>query len=277
MHIKPLRNIYRRSVILKRFVPVRRPVKLRLKHFKMYVRLDDWSVGLRIAIKRNYEGHVTTLMRPLLQPGMVVVDVGASIGFYTLLAASHVGEDGRVLAFEPSFGSCELLRMSIAANGFGNVTVHRVAVADFDGVVGYATGGSNGVINRDDPGSFPLQVPAVKLDTFLQSEPRIDLIKMDIEGAEGLALAGMKQLLARDHPLVFTEFSPRALQARSGISPEAFLDSLRDIGYDLHVIRRTSGQNEAPQSNDEIMADYISYDSHHLDLVAHPNGRRPQS
>jgi FkbM family methyltransferase len=201
---------------------------------------------------------------------MVVVDIGANIGFYSLLAASRIGEKGRVLAFEPGSDNCTLLKMSLAANNFHNVTLHNVAVADLDGVVGFVLGGSNGSINRDNPNALPFQVPAVKLDTLLRDEPRIDLVKMDIEGAEGLALAGMQQLLTRHRPIIFTEFSPNALQVRSGLTPEEFLNRLRDIGYDLHVLHRIGGQNVTPQSNEEIMVDFTNYQSDHLDLVAYP-------
>jgi FkbM family methyltransferase len=276
MYTRLLGKIYRRSFILKRFVPIRRPVKLRLRHFSMFVRLDDWAVGLPIAIKRTYESHVTNVMETILKPGMVFVDIGASIGYYSLLAAALTLEGGKVISFEPSARSCQLLEMSLETNGFHNVKVHRLAVSDADCIVGYATGGGgNGIINRYDVDSLPYEVHAVKLDEFLQDEPQIDVVKMDIEGAEGLALAGMRNLLARHGPVVCTEFSPKSLQARSGVKPRDFLDKLREIGYDLHVIHRSGGLNVSSQSNDEIMADYTNYSSHHLDLAAFPNIHHP--
>jgi len=271
MHSKFLRTLYRRSSRLKRWVIIRRPVLLRLKEFKIYVRLDDWSVGLRIALQRGYETHVTNVMRPLLKPGMVVVDIGANVGYYALLAASRIGKSGSVHAFEPNEADCALLTMSLAANGFQNVILHKVAVADFDGVVGYDTGGSNGAISRDDPNSRQFQVQAVKLDSLLPDEKRIDLLKMDIEGAEGLALAGMTQLIARHRPIIFTEFFPLALQRRSHLTAEEYLNCLRDFGYNLHVIHRVGGQNATPQNNEEIMLDFANYQSDHIDLVAYPN------
>ncbi len=236
----------------------------------MYVRLDDWDVGARIAVKRTYEQHVTACMRPLLQPGQVFVDVGANIGYFTLLAAANVGPTGHVHAFEPGRKNCDLLQLSLAANGFDHVTLHPMAVADIDGTVGFSIGDSNGGIDRHNPTNRPFQVPAVRLDAFLQDQPRIDLVKMDVEGAEGLALAGMAQLLRRHQPVIFTEFSPLALQTVSGVSPEAYLDHLRDLGYVLHVIHRYRGQNPSPQTNAEILHDFAEYGSDHLDLVAYP-------
>jgi FkbM family methyltransferase len=270
MHMKLLRYAYRNTAFLRRFIVIRRPVRISLPDFKMYVRLSDWDVGFRIAVKRGYEGHVTNVMRPLLQPGMVVVDVGANIGFYTLMAAARVGPSGRVIAFEPSVENCELLKMSLTANNFQHVAVHQVAVADEDGMVGFHMGSSNGSILRADRGPLPFQVPSVRLDNLLHNEPRIDLIKMDIEGAEGLALAGMKQLISRHRPIIFTEFSPEALMHHSEVTAEEYLKQLDDLGYDLHVIHYDRGQNPTPQTLEEIMADFASHHSDHLDLVAYP-------
>jgi FkbM family methyltransferase len=264
------RYAYKRTSRFRRYLRSQRPILLRLKEFKLYVRPDDWTVGMRIALKRSYEAHVSGVMRPLLKPGMVVVDVGANIGYYTLLAASRIGEAGKVLAFEPSADNCRLLQMSLEANSFGNVILHPVAVADFAGVVGFATGGSNGSINRDDPTAMPFQVQAVRLDDLLGDEPRIDLVKMDIEGAEGLALAGMEQLLTRHKSIIFTEFSPAALEVRSHLTPESFLDRIRALGYDLHVLHRQGGQHPTPQTNTEILHDFNQYQSDHIDLVAYP-------
>src|SRR3990172_3951145 len=98
--------VFLHRALLKRLIPVRRPMLVKLKEFRIYVRLDDWAVGARIAVKRSYETHVTAAMRPLLQPGMVVVDVGANIGYYTLLAAARVGPGGKVIAFEPGSENC---------------------------------------------------------------------------------------------------------------------------------------------------------------------------
>jgi len=90
-----VRFIYSRRSLLKRFIPVHRPVLLNLRDFKIYVRLDDWAVGARIAVKRRYESHVTAVIRDLLRPGMVFVDIGANIGYYTLLVQTS-GDPYRV-------------------------------------------------------------------------------------------------------------------------------------------------------------------------------------
>lgn len=250
---------------------VPQPVLLNLGEFKMYVRLDDWAVGARIAVRRAYEEHVTRVIRTFLRPGVVVLDIGANVGYYTLLSAARISDTGKVIAFEPSSDNCALLRMSVRRNNFNNVVVHTKAVASKNGYVGFGgRDGSNGGVSLSINTSHPTQVEAVALDTFLQDESKIDLIKMDIEGAEGLALNGMKQLLQRHHPVILSEFSPDALRALSGISPEDYLNGLRALGYELRVISNGGVTNLPSQTNDEIMTIYAERGSDHLDLIAQP-------
>jgi FkbM family methyltransferase len=272
MQTKVVRFVYSHRSLPKQLISilVRNPILIKLNGFSMYVRLDDWAVGARIAIKRSYEKHVTEAMRPFLKPGSVVVDIGANIGYYTLLAASQMGDKGKVISFEPNPANCKLLQMSLERNRFNNVVIYTYAVADIDGIVGLGMDDSNGSINRDDPASQPYQVRAVTLDDFLKDEPTINLIKMDVEGAEGLVLKGMRELLKLHQPIIFTEFSPYALPAISRISPEAYLNEWRNLGYKLFVIHKNSGRNHFPQSNDEIMRCFIESKSDHLDLITLP-------
>ena len=255
---------------LKRLLPVRRAVLLRLPDFSMYVRLDDWLVGARIALRRRYEPHVVAAMRPLLGPGTVMVDIGANVGYHTLMAASLVGRAGKVIAFEPASDNCVLLTRSLVANGFDNVVVHTLAVADVAGLVGFVMDESNGCINPGDPFASAMQVRAVVLDAFLADERRIDVIKMDIEGSEGRALRGMHGLLHRCRPVLFTEFFPSALPWRSAMGAEEYLDELRALGYSLAVIDRESGPAPTAQENREILAQVAADGRGYVDLVARP-------
>lgn len=254
--------------IISRLFP--RPILLNLNGVKMFIRLDDWAVGARIAINRVYEKHVTEEIRRFFRPGAVLVDVGANIGYYTLLAAPHLGAAGKIIAFEPSLDSCALLKMSLEKNGFKNVTIHAKAVADIQGIVGFNPDDSNGLINKENPNICAYQVEAVTLDDVLNGEERIDLIKMDVEGAEGLVLKGMEKLIQTHHPLIFTEFRPPALESRSGMNANEFLDRFRNAGYQIHVIHKNQGVNVQPQSNEEILACYEAARPSHLDLKVAP-------
>ena len=271
MKTRLVRFAYRHRSTLKRLIFIQRPVCLKLPDFRMYVRLDDWAVGARIAVKRSYEPHVTNVLRPLLKPGIIFGDIGANIGYYALFAAAHIGSSGKVIAFEPSSRNCDLLRMSLHANHYTNVYIHPYAVADAEGIVGFGMDDSNGRISRDDPAAAAYQVRAITLDAFLKDEPQIDVIKMDIEGAEGRALDGMRDLLRRHRPILLTEFSPRGLLIASGIAPEAYLDRLRDLEYQLTVIPHVGSLSSTPQSNEQIMEYFTrSNGADHLDLIARP-------
>lgn len=234
----------------------------------MYVRLDDWAVGARIAVLRSYEPHVSRVIRKYLRPGAVVLDIGANIGYYTLLAAAAVGETGRVIAFEPGTDNCMLMAQSVSRNMFHNVTIHCQAVAHRNCRVAFSMDDSNGGISVTDPVTRSGSVDAVALDNVFRAETRVDLIKMDIEGAEGLALRGMKELLRHNHPVVVSEFSPHALSKTSQIAPDEYLDELRALGYVLQVIPRDGRLENSPHSNQQIMEQYRESGSDHIDIEA---------
>jgi len=263
------RTVLRHRGALRRLLPLRGPLLLNLPEFKLYVRLDDWVIGARIALRRTYEPHVSRQARALLRPGMRVIDLGANIGYYTLLAAARVGPAGGVAAFEPDPTNAALLARSVAANGFTNVTLFPCAAAGASAAVDLLLDDSNGrMVGPGTPGARRVQ--AVALDDLLGPGYRVDLIKMDIEGAEGLALAGMQMIIAANRPTIICEFSPPALRAVSKLAPEEYLARLRAPGYAVYVIDRAGGVGPRPQSDAEVMAQLAGGASEHLDLIARP-------
>jgi FkbM family methyltransferase len=240
-----------------------------LDGFTLHVRLGDKEVGAGVAETREYEPHVTREMVKVLRGGMVFVDVGANVGYFTMLAASRVGAAGKVIAFEPNPDNCTLLRMSLEANGFGNVTLHAAAVSDTVQEFALEVTGSNGAL-RDDQRAGDVIVRSVVLDACLEDEARVDVIKMDVEGFEGRVLNGMKRTLARHRPIVFTEFSPNDLRRRSGVDPESHLADLVQCGYDLYLLPHEGQRAQTPQSPAEIASAHGIGHSSHLDVVAYP-------
>lgn len=245
-----------------------------VEDFRIWVRRADPQIGLAIARDRQYEPHLTRKVRGLLGPGAVFVDVGANVGWYTLLAAARVGPKGRVHAFEARADNVALLERSLDDNGFANVEVHRCAVSDRAGTLAFFASGtwySNGrIVADEEPGSEQLpRVPAVALDEALADAPQIDVIKMDIEGAEAKALAGMRGLLRRHRPVLLTEFSPDLLRISSGVEPEAYLAALA-AGHALHVLPADGGTQQGPFAPAEILAAQRAAGGTHLDLVAVP-------
>jgi FkbM family methyltransferase len=188
-----------------------------------------------------YEPYETSVYREQLKPGMTVVDIGANLGLHTVIAASRVGTGGRVISFEPEPENFSLLEHNVRANGFGNVTAINRAVADRVGRLTLNLSDSNKgrhslVRTRFDSREFSrsVEVDAVTLDAELATLgcERVDVIKMDIEGAEVLALKGMQSTLAQSAISLFIEFSPSAIR-RAGTDPATFLEDLRKRGFDL--------------------------------------------
>jgi FkbM family methyltransferase len=175
--------------------------------------------------------------RKHVEPGMVVFDVGANLGFYTLLLADRVGPSGRVHAFEPDPLSFEILKRRAA--GRSNVEINQTAVGDHEGRITLFTNRSNRADNRVHPSlgnetAEAVEVPLTTLDTYCAARGinRIDAVKMDIQGAEVAALAGFRKTLARLQPRwMLIEFSPEHLRG-AGASPEAFWKVLEELGFE---------------------------------------------
>ena len=175
--------------------------------------------------------------REHVEPGMVIFDVGANVGFYTLLFASRVGPTGRVHAFEPDPLSCEILSRRAARRA--NVEINQTAVGDHTGTITLFTNRSNRADNRVHPSlgsetAEALEVPLTTLDGYCAARgiDRLDAVKMDVQGAEVAALAGFRQTLARLKPRwMLIEFSPEHLRG-AGSTPEAFWKILDDLGFE---------------------------------------------
>lgn len=251
-----------------------------LSDFTIYVRTDDPFIGKPIAERHHYEPHVVQQVRRWLKPGDTFVDIGANIGYFTLLAAFLVGDEGRVFAFEPNISNCELLKLGLTDNQFHNVTLYPHAVAESEQPFLLEVNGSNGwVIPFDAPRAAtretdnPTQflTTSVTIDHTLRDVDRVDLIKMDIEGAEYRALQGMAEVLCRFRPVLLTEFSPATIEMCSRVHPEDYLDALRAYQYELFVIEPSATLSSA-LSNAQIMELHVHSGKPHLDLLACPQG-----
>lgn len=252
-----------------------RPVLVELPDFKIFVRLNDAFIGAGIARDKSYEAHVSRVLGELLAPGMTFVDVGANVGYFSLLAAARVGPDGRVIAFEPNPANCDLLRQSAAANGFERVIdLRAVAVAEEAGTLLFSTSGvdSNGQIvspTGSAAGSDLPSVEAVTLDDALAECDRVDVIKIDVEGAEGRVWRGMQSIVRRHRPALLFEFSPDLLRQTSDVEPAAFLESVQSA-YDLYVVAPEGETAAEPDSVAAIVERHAAAGQAHLDILARP-------
>jgi FkbM family methyltransferase len=246
-----------------------------LGDYKMYVSPSDVEVGAHIYRERKYESHVTEQIRRVLTPGMYFLDIGANIGYFSLLAANLVGRKGRVLCFEPYQYNVKLLHMNATVNGFENVVIYPFAVADKKGLWAFDSAGSNGVISEIEEGITSLMattlVYSVNLDDVLGGIERLDVIKIDVEGAEYMALSGGHDLLRGFRPTIFSEFSPPALNVVSGVSAEAYLRLLLvDEGYSVAVCDKDSGLVDCKRDMNKVIKCFQDSGVDHIDIVAYP-------
>jgi FkbM family methyltransferase len=192
-----------------------------------------------IFVTGRYEQNEFCLLARILKPGMTFIDIGANMGLYTLFAARRVGESGCAVAIEPSVREMEILRNNVEQNTLGNVRLHHVALSDRASevellVAGLQNSGHNtlGAFGYNTILDHREKVRAMRLDDLVESEKlgRVDVIKMDIEGAELVALRGASETIQRFHPVMHLELSDRALQHQHSSSGDV-LDLLAQHGY----------------------------------------------
>jgi FkbM family methyltransferase len=180
--------------------------------FKIFLDPEDMSdISALIATSGWPNLPVTCLMSAMLRPGMNVVDVGANLGFYTLLAANAVRESGRVWSFEPEPHNFQLLMKSIQANNFHNVEPVQTALSDAPGIEKLylaPTSEPNAHTLSQDRGMGSLEIQSTSLDEFLQANGtgRVDLLKVHVFGDEPIVLRGSRRVLQASRPMVVTRF-----------------------------------------------------------------------
>ena len=214
---------------------------------KIYLDPKDQVITRSTLVYGEWEIGESAEMRRLIRPGDTVVDVGANVGWYTLLASSRVGDSGRVIAFEPAPGSLSLLRKSIAANQLSNVTVETRALWNGRGSITLhiheTNRGGNSIL--EDPGrTVAVEVETISLDEYLgDRQSEIGLVKIDVEGAEGLVLAGMRETLRKRLPrTMIVEFNPSAVR-RTGLNPEDVVHRVLVQGYHVRTLDVWSGKS----------------------------------
>jgi FkbM family methyltransferase len=217
---------------------------------KIFVDTRSVDIGTHLMFGGMWETHYATAFCNLLRPGNVVLDVGANHGFYSLIAATRIAPGGHVYAFEPSKGFYDLIKASVSVNGLDKVvSVSNLALGESNGEVTLAfdrqwSGGAHleiavaeGAKSAGQAGLERETVTCVSLDDYLGEKiEKIDIIKMDIEGAEGLALNGMRKLIDRSRNLkMMIEFCPAMMAhfERDAIFVVQFLESRGFMCWDI--------------------------------------------
>ncbi len=215
----------------------------------------DWKWEM---LRGRYEPETTQFFRSIITPGMTILDVGAHIGYFTRLFSACAGPTGRIYAIEADPGIQALLKHNIRTNA--NVTIVPVALSDRTGSIDFYESldhtGFHSLIPSPQR-TNRITVQTTTLDTLVSDLhlKRIDLIKMDIEGAEPLALEGAVRLLQTNARLkIVLEFCPEHLHL-SHVDPAAFIQGLQRKGFTISTIR-PQGLEPFP-TDDEAIRTYV--------------------
>ena len=204
----------------------------------------------------TYEPAVIRAIQQHVLLGWTVLDLGAHIGYYTLLLAELVGPEGKVMAFEASPEIFAVLKENVHLNECSNVVLENRAVAASSRRLAlrrndaYPLSATSSILS----GRVAVEVEAVALDQLLGSGfDRVAFIKMDVEGAEAEALQGMRELLRRDHPLLLIEIHGFDVYKEQ----HPALCELKKIGYEARYL-------DGPASEVHILAQFQPQQDHRL-------------
>jgi FkbM family methyltransferase len=217
---------------------------------------------------------VSAFLRSQLRPGMVVIDVGANVGDVAAVAAECVTASGRVIAFEASPDNARLLRERFGA--LPQVDVRHAAVSDQSGTLMLHLDAKSSKRHSLFEAAVSVRgssvtVPAITLDDVRRELPRVDLLKIDAQGAEGRIVAGGRTLLQRDLPVVLFELWPRGMLA-AGTAPAELFEVFDRLGYRC-VRLSVKGRQKSRDSIDTFLASATKWAC--TNVIAWPPRRRP--
>jgi FkbM family methyltransferase len=209
----------------------------------------DWKLEMLLHL---YEKETVALFRKIIKPGMTVIDIGAHVGYFTRMYASLVGTSGAVYAYEAAPENFALLRRN--TKRLPNVKIFEMAVADHIGTIDfYETENNTGChsLVASDLRQNKLTVASTSLDALLENGAlkKIDVIKMDIEGGEPIALEGMKNVLAANPECrLIVEFCPENLRD-GAITPVEFINRLHALGLRTFAITEDGLKEITPEDS----------------------------
>jgi FkbM family methyltransferase len=209
---------------------------------------SDYPLLATLVDRGELELGTRKLIQRLLRPGETFIDIGANVGMHTLAAAIAMQARGRIIAFEPHPTTCELLRKSLLLNGFARMAeTHQAAVSNREGVLPLFLGPTSGHHSLyplgGDVGSTGamVDVPLVRIDDIISADTRVDLVKIDVEGAELDAIEGACATIERNADVaLIVEFGPSHLH-RAGHTTGEWLQAFERLGLHFRAIEPMTG------------------------------------
>ena len=208
-----------------------------VNEYKLEVIPGDLGISSELIMFKTHEPLTTKLLSKELKKGMTCLDIGGNIGYYTLLESNIVGNDGKVIAIEPSPPNFKHLKKNLSIQDAKNVDAYNFAAGDVDGEVNF-------LVYRESNGSFTIpdgettdlpgeliKVPAKRMDTFLNELDieHIDFVRMDVEGYEHHIIEGMKNIIKNSKPMFQIEVHVTLL-GKEGT--KKFLHEFKEYGYE---------------------------------------------
>jgi FkbM family methyltransferase len=261
------------------------PVELNINGIpglEMYLDPKDHVITPTIIMYGAWEGTETTWFLRAVKPGDTIVDAGANVGYYTLIASRLVGEKGKVYAFEPEPASFALLQKNVRLNGLTNVVLEQKALSNRKGLlklfIADENKGDHRIYQPYGESRPSVDVEAVRLDEYFNGQNRrVDVVKIDTQGAEGLILEGMTGLLEgrADGPTVFMEFWPHGLKGM-GTDAGALLRTLQSYNYKFYDIHPKHKSGLPLVEPAELLAAHpVDQPESQTDLIVLRGGRKP--
>jgi len=252
---KIIRKLYKKSEDtlsghgLDRYYLVRKGAKFFRNRLKSdFVIIDgqkmflDHADSLRLSINRVYEEFETAVVKKLIEKNDIVVDIGANIGYYTLIFARAVGKEGKVFAFEPEPTNFDLLTKNLEINNYKNVVFVKKAVSKRNEktclYINNENLGGHTMIDFKESNDF-IEIESVRLDDYFNDlDVKINFIKIDIEGFEIEAIKGMTSILRKnDDVKMMIEFNPYLIK-KFGWDAKKFLNLLEGCHFQVYNIEK---------------------------------------
>ena len=184
-----------------------------------------------IYLQGSFEAETAAVMERLVEPGMVVLDIGANIGSHTFRLARLVGQNGLVIAFEPMLAAYNQLCRNAQLNSFKNLMLEKIALGNENGTLRAAFRSSWSLFDKDLDHE-PEELSIMRIDDYIKNKGigRVDFIKLDVDGYEYKVLQGASNTLSDKRPLIVMEFAFWTLE-RVGDNASDLLNYLELFGY----------------------------------------------
>lgn len=214
--------------------------------FLMGIPSEEWRLAMYLSRYGAFEYGTETCFCNIIKEDMTVLDVGANLGIFTLHALS---KGCNVYSYEPTPNTYHLLYENIWVNGFVDsekVHLKQSAIGAAKGECNFTTYsdvcGHNSMFGEQKDNSEVITVPVVALDEEFEPGTRIDVIKIDVEGAEPLVFEGMQRIIRENMEIkIFMEFAPEHLR-RAGYVPKEFLEDIENMGLNIQIINESNGE-----------------------------------